>query len=130
MSELVPLRLHLISAAAVAVLMMWIALLVRANRLSLRDSLLWLISTAIALAFAVFPGLLAHVARALGIATPINAAFAMGMLYVVANLVSITLKTASNSVTLRRLVQELGLLRAELEALKTDPAQAGSEGKP
>lgn len=119
MNGMVPLRLQLLSAASVLVLIVWIVLLVRKNRLSLRDSLLWLLSTCVALGFALFPGALAYVARLLGIAVPVNAAFAFGLLYVVANLVSITLKNSSNSVALRRVVQEVGILRAEVERLRT-----------
>ena len=118
MTALVPPRLHLLSAIAVLVIVIWIALLVRENRLSLRDSLLWLVSTLVALAFALFPPLLVIVARSLQIAVPVNAAFALGLLYVVANLISLTLKASENSVATRRVIQEVGLLRAEIQSLR------------
>ena len=118
MNELVPLRLQLFTAISIGILVVWIAILLRANRLSLRDSLLWLLSTWGALIFALFPGVLVFFAHALGIMVPVNAAFALGFLYVVANLIAITLKTSSNSVALRRIAQEVGLLRAELDRAK------------
>jgi hypothetical protein len=118
MNEIVPLRLQLFTAVSIGILVVWIGILLRANRLSLRDSLLWLLSTCGALIFALFPGVLVFFAHALGITVPVNAAFALGFLYVVANLITITLKTSSNSVALRRIAQEVGLLRAELDRVK------------
>lgn len=118
MSAIIPLKLQVVSAASIFILLVWIVALVRTNRLSLRDSLLWILSTCAALGCALFPGILAAIARLLGIAVPVNAAFAIGFLYVLTNLVSNTLKSSSSLVTLRRVVQEVGILRAELEGLK------------
>jgi hypothetical protein len=96
----------------------WVTNLVRHHRLSLRDSLLWLTSTLAALVVAVFPQLLAWTARALQVEVPANALFTLTFLYVLVNLLSITLAVSNNSARVRRLTQECALLRAELQLLK------------
>jgi hypothetical protein len=109
---------------AIAVLLAflgWVMSLVRHHRLSLRDSLLWLVSTLAALAVAVFPRLLVWTARALQIEVPANALFTLTFLYVLVNLLSITLAVSSGSARVRRLTQECALLRAELERLSRRP---------
>jgi len=100
----------------------WVANLVRHHRLSLRDSLLWLLSTFTALGVTAFPGVLAWVARALQIALPANALFALTFLYVLVNLLSITIAVSSSSARVRRLTQECALLRAELQLLRSEVA--------
>jgi hypothetical protein len=109
-----------LQAFAVAVLtafLGWVLYLVRYHRLSLRDSLLWLLSTASALGVALFPGVLTRVARAIGVAVPSNALFAFAFVYVLLNLLVATVAISGNAARLRRLTQECALLRAELREL-------------
>jgi hypothetical protein len=96
----------------------WVTLLVRHHRLSLRDSLIWLLSTFAALLVTIFPHLLVWTARALQIEVPANALFTLTFLYVLLNLLSITIAVSTSSARVRRLTQECALLRAELQLLK------------
>ena len=96
----------------------WVTNLVRRNRLSLRDSLIWFLSTFAALLVTVFPRLLVWVARALQIEVPANALFTLTFLYVLVNLLSITIAVSTDSTRVRRLTQECALLRAELQRLQ------------
>lgn len=115
---ILPLHLQLFALAVLAGFLGWVLLLIRAQRLSLRDSLLWLLSTSAALVATAFPGSLSWVARALGIAIPSNAAFALAFVYVLLNLLSATIAISASAARIRRVAQECALLRGELDALR------------
>lgn len=116
--RLLPLELQLIAVAALLGFLGWVIHLARRDRLSLRDALLWLTSTLVALALMAFPGALRFMARALGVEVPANGLFALAFLYVLVNLLSATTAISANAVRTRRLAQECALLRAELEELR------------
>ena len=116
--ELMSLPLQVFSVATLIALLAWVVHLIRTQRLNLRDSLLWLLSTASALVAAVFPVTLRWIATALGISVPSNAIFALAFVYVLVNLLAATLAISRNAARLRRLIQECTLLRAELDVLR------------
>jgi hypothetical protein len=95
----------------------WVVQLIRHHRLSLRDSLLWLISTTVALVAVIFPVTLQWVADALSIAVPSNAVFAVAFVYVFLNLLATTITISGNAARVRRLTQECAILRADLDLL-------------
>jgi hypothetical protein len=115
---LLPLHLQLVAAAVLVVFLGWVVHLVRQQRLPLRDSLLWLLSTGAALVVTMFPSTLRWLARVLDIAVPSNALFAIAFVYVLVNLLSLTIAVAGSAARVRRLSQECALLRAELDALR------------
>jgi hypothetical protein len=122
---------------AIAVLLVfsgWVVWLIRTERLHLRESLIWLVTTAGAIAIAAWPELLASGARALGVRVPANALFGAGILYLAVNVLSVTIAVSGNSMKVRRLAQECALLRAEIETLrvgaKRPPPRNDAEGPP
>ena len=115
---LLPRHLQLIACAVLLAFLGWVVHLIRRQRLSLRDSLLWLLSTSAALAATVFPSTLRWVAQALGIRVPSNAVFALGFVYVLVNLLSLTIAVSGNAARVRRLSQECAMLRGQLEDLR------------
>jgi hypothetical protein len=115
--QLLPPQLQLLAGAVLLLFLGWVVYLVRYHRLSLRDSLLWLVSTGVALVATVFPGLLQWAATALGIAVPSNALFGAAFVYVLLNLLASTVALSGHAVRIRRLAQECALLRAELGEL-------------
>jgi hypothetical protein len=117
-NELLTPHMRVFAIAVLLGFLAWVANLVRHRRLSLRDSLLWLLSTFAALMVTAFPQLLAWTARALQIAVPANALFVLTFLYVIVNLLSVTIAASTSSARVRRLTQECALLRAELQLLK------------
>ncbi len=127
----VPIHLQLFSIAVLLAFLGWVLRLIRAGRLSLRDSLSWLLSTGIALLFVLFPGLLRGLAQALQIQVPSNALFALAFLYVLWNLLATTIAMSRQAVRVRRLTQECAILRAELQdvrsSLAAQASQAGTE---
>jgi hypothetical protein len=116
---LLPLELQIAACATLIVFFGWVVYLVRFQRLSLRDSLLWLLSTGTVLVFTLFPGLLQRLARAIAVQVPSNALFALGIVYLTLNVLSLTIALANASTRTRRLAQECALLRAELEELRS-----------
>lgn len=122
----IPPALRLFAVVVLLGLLAWLIVLVRHHRLSLRDSLLWLLSTCAALLVALFPRILVWTARVLQVEVPSNALFALTFLYVLGNLLSITIALSSTSARTRRLTQECALLRAELQLLRREQSGAGA----
>jgi hypothetical protein len=119
MSEpLLPPELQMVAGATLIAFFAWVVYLVRLQRLSLRESLLWLVSTGVVLMFVLHPRLLQQLARAIAVQVPSNALFALAILYLVINVLSLTIALSNASTRARRLGQECALLRAELEAVR------------
>jgi len=117
-NPLLPLELQILACATLLAFSGWVLYLVRLQRLSLRDSLLWLLSTGVVLVFAIFPRRLQDLARAIGVQVPSNALFALAILYLTLNVLSLTIVLSKESTRTRRLAQECALLRAELDAMR------------
>lgn len=122
-SELLPVHLQLLAVAVLLAFLGWVVHLIRSHQLSLRDSLLWLLSTSVALAAAVFPSTLVWLAHAIDIRVPANAVFGLAFVYVLVNLLAMTIATSGNAVRIRRITQECTLLRAELDELRRSVAE-------
>jgi hypothetical protein len=123
---LLPLESQAISVLVLLLLLGWVAYLIRRQRLGLRESLLWVVSTSLALVLVLFPGLLRALAQAAGVRVPSNALFAMAFVYVLLNLLSLTIGTSRVTSQARRLSQECAMLRAEVERLRRE---ADPDGK-
>ena len=123
---MLPLELQLIAGASLCLLLSWVIYLIRKGELGLRESLLWVLSTSAALMLVLVPKLLALLSSAAGVLVPANALFAASFLYVLVNLLSITIMTSRNAARVRRLAQECALLRAELEELRAGTPHVGS----
>jgi hypothetical protein len=115
---LLPLELQIVACATLIAFFGWVVYLVRFRHLSLRESLLWLVSTAVVLGFILYPRLLQELARAIAVQVPSNALFALAILYLAVNVVSLTIALSTASTRARRLAQECALLRAELETVR------------
>ena len=115
---LLPLELQIVVCGTLIAFSGWVVYLVRKERLSLRESLLWIFSTAAVFAMTLFPGLLRFIAHALAIKVPSNALFALAILYLTLNVLSLTIALSNGATRTRRLTQECALLRGELDALR------------
>jgi hypothetical protein len=115
---LLPWPLQLFAASLLVTFLAWVVYLIRQKRLGLRDSLIWLLSTLAALVVTVFPGILESAAAALDIVVPSNALFALAFVYILLNLLSLTLTASADSTRVRRLCQECAMLRAEIDELR------------
>lgn len=122
--EILPPEVQLPSLAVQLLFLAWVVRLVRRQQLSVRDSLLWLLTTLAAIVATAFPTLLVAGASLVGVRVPSNAVFGLGLLYVTLNVLSVTIAVSANAARVRRLSQECALLRAELESLRAGRAGA------
>ncbi len=129
-SDLIPVELRLISVAVLAVFLAWVLRLVRTQRLSLRDSLVWVVSTLLAMLVTVFPGILVWAARVAGFQLPSNALFGAAVLYLAVNVLVNTVAGSQNAARIRRLTQECAALRAELEVARAAGTRPPAPGDP
>ncbi len=127
---ILPLELQLLSLAVLFVFSGWVLWLIRTQRLHLREALIWLLTTLAAIVVTAFPALLRWSASLVGIQVPANALFGAGLLYLVVNVLAVTISVSRNTVHLRRLAQECALLRAEVEALRTAAASKPADPTP
>jgi hypothetical protein len=111
-------HLRLLAGSVLGAFLVWVVVLLRTHRLTLRDSLIWFVSTLLALVLVLFPGGLGWLAATLGAEVPSNALFAVGFVYVLLNLLACTIAVSGNAERVRRLTQECALLRGELERLR------------
>ncbi len=125
---LLPLEIQFVSLAVLVAFSAWVLWLIRTQRLQLRESLIWLLTTIAAIAVTAYPELLAWGARLLRIQVPANALFGAGLLYLAVNVLAVTISVSTNTTRVRRLAQECALLRAEVAALRA--AGASAEERP
>ena len=129
MNAIIPLELRLTALAILVLFFAWVVRLIRRQRLSVRDSLAWLLTTMLAIVVTVFPEVLVAASRLLGIHVPSNAFFAGGILYLAVNVLASTLAISDSAARTRRLTQECALLRAELEQLRSEVERRIGAGK-
>lgn len=120
MHPILPLELQIVACGTLSIFFGWVLYLVRYQHLSLRDSLLWMLSTAAVFVLALFPNVLSRLARAMAIEVPANALFALAILYLTLNVLSLTVALSNDATRARRLTQECAILRGELEALRAE----------
>ena len=129
LDPILPFHLQVFATAVLVSFIAWVAHLVRHDRLSLRESLLWLLSTVAALVATLAPSTLRWLASALGIAVPTNALDAVAFDYVLLNLLSLTTGLSVNAARTRRLAQECAVLRAELDRVRARLEAQEPEGQ-
>jgi hypothetical protein len=125
-SDLIPFELQAISIAVLAAFLLWVLRLVRTQRLSLRDSLVWVVTTLVAVLVALFPGILVRAAHLVGFQVASNAVFGAAILYLAVNVLVNTVAGSQNAARIRRLAQECAALRAELEAARAPRREPGA----
>jgi hypothetical protein len=124
-NDIIPGELRLSALGVLALFLAWVVRLIRRQRLSVSDSLPWLLTTLAALLVTIFPGILVAGSRLVGVHVPANAFFAGGLLYLAVNVLTTTLAISDNAARTRRLTQECALLRGELEQLRAEIAGRG-----
>lgn len=126
---MIPLELRVLSLSVLFALLLWVVWVIRYRRLSVQDSLPWLVSTLLAIVATAFPPVLAMVSHVIGVQVPANAVFGAGLVYLAVNVLALTIATSANATRVRRLTQECALLRAEIDRLRAATvASDGAEG--
>lgn len=94
--------------------------MIRKKRLELKDSLLWFVLGIAVLILGCFPSITTWLAKKFGIGQPINLLFFAGFCLSLVIIFSLTVTISKMSIQLKRLIQELGLLKKELWEMKKE----------
>jgi hypothetical protein len=129
-ARILPIEVQLVSLAVLVAFSAWVVVLIRRQRLHLRESLIWLLTTLTAIAITAWPELLVRASKLLGVQVPANALFGAGLLYLALNVLAVTIGLSRNTTSVRRLAQECALLRAELEELRGRLPEGSRTGAP
>lgn len=79
-------------------------------------SLFWLSMGVVMLFLAIFPGVLIQLAHVMGIINPPSLLFLIGFLFLIGTMLHLTVVLSKLNTRTVRLVQEIGILRAEVAA--------------
>ena len=112
------LRLQIVIGIIVLAMIFFIANMVRKKKIDLRYALSWLCLAVIILLLDIFPQIVFAFADLIGISVPSNMVFFVGFIFVVILIYSVTVSVSRLSLKVKRLTQELALLREEMERMK------------
>src|SRR5688572_19064311 len=118
-------RIQIVAIAVTAGLFALVFELVRRRRLMERYALLWLFSSAILLALAVWRGLLETVASAVGISYPPSALFVIAFGFILVMLLHFSLSTSRLADQNKVLAQKLAQLQLRVDELSAESAERG-----
>jgi hypothetical protein len=116
--QILPVEIQLLALVILLAFSAWVLWLIRTQRLHLRESLIWLLTTVAAIAVTAWPELLVRGSRLIGVQVPANALFGAGLLYLAVNVLAVTIAISRLTTGVRRLAQESALLRAEVAELR------------
>ncbi|MEA2288534.1 MAG: hypothetical protein QOD55_531 [Solirubrobacteraceae bacterium] len=123
------LKIQLVSILVTAGLFAVIFELLRRKRLMERYAILWLFSSAVLLALAVWRGLLETVAGAIGIYYAPSALFVIAFGFILVLLLHFSLVISRLADQNKVLAQRLGLLQQRLDELDAPPARAAGDAR-
>lgn len=115
---MITIKLQIILVFASVFSFFFIVNMIRKYNLELRYSLLWMFFCLVNLILAIFSKISFVVASALGIKEPVNAIFLLSFIFQFFLIFSMTLTISRYSSKFTKLVQEVGILRKEVEDQK------------
>jgi hypothetical protein len=121
-------RLQLVAIVATAAMFLFVFELVRRRRLMERYAILWLFSTVVLLALAVWTDALQQVASAVGIAYAPSALFAVAFGFMLVLLLHFSLVISRLAEQNKILAQHIGQLRERMDRLAADIPERDDPG--
>ena len=112
------LRLKSILLAALVLVLVLLTRRVRKRQLDLRYTLSWYFLGAVLMVLVIFPKLLTHAARFIGISDSMNMLFFCGFVFSLVIIYTLTGAVSKQADQIRDLTQRMGLLTEELEREK------------
>jgi len=97
------------------IMIIWLIRQVRNFKLDLRYTLSWFFLTVALLLLSLFPSLLTGIARFMGIYSPVNMIFFCGFLFSLVVIYTLTIAVSKMSNEIRRLTQEIALIKEKQE---------------
>lgn len=111
---------NLIAGLASIVIFVFIFDLLRRGVLKEKYAVLWLFIAGVALFFSIFPGLFDSIALFLGVSQPVNLLFFLSSVILVLVTVQFSFELSRHEGRIRRLAEEVALLRQEIESREAD----------
>lgn len=111
-------KLQIVIGVIIVIMLFIIVNMVRTKKIDLRYALSWIILAVILLILDIFPQIVYAIARLVGIAIPSNMVFFLGFVLIVAVVYSLAASVSRLSSKQKRLIQEVALLREEMERNK------------
>ena len=111
-------RIQIFFIIVVFIFLLFIVYLLKTKKLNLKYTLLWIFATIILLFISIFPQIMYGIAKLIGIQTPINVALILAGIFVVLILISITSIVSELNKKIRSLVQEVSLLKKQVNEFK------------
>lgn len=118
---MIPLSIRILAITAALAYVVTVLSALRRSRMSVRQSLLWILSGIVFLTLSLIPGPMVQAAAYFGFIAPSNAVFATWMLFLTVLLFYQSLITSLQSGQIKRLCQEIALLRDETNPPLTPP---------
>ncbi|WP_445670820.1 DUF2304 domain-containing protein [Paenibacillus sp. FSL M8-0334] len=115
---MIPFKLQLFLVAISVLILVFFIIKIRAYKLELKYTVLWLLIISLSIIMAIFPNILLLISRLLSIEIPVNALFLFGLVACFFILYSLTSTISDYSMKIKELSQELGLLKNEIRRLK------------
>lgn len=108
------LRLTIIIVACMILAIVYFFTLISKNRLGYKYGLTWIVVAFVISIISMWPDALTFVAKIMGVATPSNAMFFLGFVFLLMVVFSLSITISKEIDKTRRLTQDLGILRKEL----------------
>ncbi|MBT2763305.1 DUF2304 domain-containing protein [Paenibacillus sp. ISL-20] len=115
---MIPFKLQFFLLIVSLLLLAFFILKIRAYKLELKYTVLWIVIILISILLASFPYLLSFVSQMLSIETPTNTLFLFALIACLFILYSLTATISGYSLKIKELSQELGLLKNEMKRLR------------
>ena len=109
------LTLQIILIVASVLFLAFIINLVRTRKLSLQYALVWLLMGLFLTLIAIFPGILFGITDLLTIKEPVNTIFLITIFFLLIILLSFTISISKHNERIKKLTQELAILKEEKE---------------
>lgn len=111
--------LQIIMIVSSLLFLCYIIIMLRNKKIELKYTLIWLFAGISFLAIAVFPGLLRYLSALLHIVEPVNTLFLFIIFFALLIIFTLTIALSRNANRVKTLTQEIGILKMELEKLKS-----------
>ncbi len=103
--------------------LVYIINMVRNKKLKLRYILIWMLTAIGLLVITIFPNIIYMFSEFLHIVEPVNTLFLIIMFFLILIIFSLTKELSKHYVRIGTLIQELGLIKLEIEEMKKELAQ-------
>jgi len=111
-------ELRLAMLCVIVIMFVFFIAMLRGGKMDLKYCLVWLLGLFGIGVYCVFPGMLSHLSRVLGIDVAVNTLFLICILFLACICISLTIVVSRLSVRLRKLTQNIAIM--ECEAAKKD----------